>query len=155
MPHAVEPRLGLESFSCPHCNAVAHQEWFSVFLKADNNAADVIALTPEAAMSLVEHLDDEEDRKRGEQFIERLKNNEATYQYQKYSQNLKVKMVNLHLSTCYSCKEFAVWVRDRLVFPARVEEIPTLRKEDFEEAAVFLNSHPVVWWPLYIFAFTG
>ena len=140
--HAVEPRLGLESFSCPHCNVVAHQEWFSLFLKAENNAADVIVLTPEAAMSLVEHLDDEEDRKRGEQFIERLKNNEATYQHQKYSQNLKVKMVNLHLSTCYSCKEFAVWVRDRLVFPARVEEIPTLRKEDFEEAATFLNSSP-------------
>src|SRR6516165_4792114 len=75
--HAVEPRLGLESFSCPHCNVVAHQEWFSLFLKAENNAADVIVLTPEAAMSLVEHLDDEEDRKRGEQFIERLKNNEA------------------------------------------------------------------------------
>ena len=28
------------------------------------------------------------------------------------------------------------------MFPARVEEIPTLRKEDFEEAAAFLNSSP-------------
>jgi hypothetical protein len=56
--HAVEPRLGAESFSCPHCNAIAHQEWFSLFLKAENNAADVIVLTPEAAMSLVDHLDE-------------------------------------------------------------------------------------------------
>src|SRR5437879_5408805 len=23
-----EPQLGAESFSCPHCNAVAHQDWY-------------------------------------------------------------------------------------------------------------------------------
>ena len=29
----VEPQLGLESFSCPHCGALAHQHWFKVFIK--------------------------------------------------------------------------------------------------------------------------
>jgi hypothetical protein len=140
--HTVEPQLGAESFSCPHCNALAHQDWFSLFLKADSDVSDVVVITPEAAMSMVERFDDEDDRKRGEQFVERLKNNDITYQYQKYSQNLKVKMVNLHLSTCYSCNEFAVWVQDRLVFPTTVEEIPTLRQEDFEEAAAVLDRSP-------------
>jgi hypothetical protein len=46
VPHDVEPQLGAHSFSCPHCNAVAHQDWFSLFLKPEN-ATDVVVLIPE------------------------------------------------------------------------------------------------------------
>jgi hypothetical protein len=28
----IEPQLGAESFSCPHCDAVAHHHWFSLFV---------------------------------------------------------------------------------------------------------------------------
>jgi hypothetical protein len=29
----IEPQLGAESFSCPHCDAtVAHHDWFSLFV---------------------------------------------------------------------------------------------------------------------------
>jgi hypothetical protein len=42
----IEPRIGVESFSCPHCNALANQDWYSLFLKPEN-ADEVIALTPE------------------------------------------------------------------------------------------------------------
>jgi hypothetical protein len=138
--HDVEPQLGAESFSCPHCNAVAHQDWFSIFLKPEN-ATDAVVLTPEAAITLTER-DDDDDRQRGEQFLERLKKNDLTYHYEKYPQNVKVKMVNLHLSSCYNCNGFSVWVRDRLVFPFRVAERPDLVAEDFEEAATILDKSP-------------
>jgi hypothetical protein len=137
--HDVEPQLGADSFSCSHCNAVAHQDWFSLFLKPEN-ATDVVVLAPEAAITLVEG--DEEESQGEEQFLERLKNNDLTYQYEKQSQSVNVKMVNLHLSNCYNCKGFSVWVRDRLVFPIRVAERPDLVAEDFEEAAAILNKSP-------------
>ena len=137
--HDVELQLGADSFSCPHCNAVAHQDWFSLFLKPEN-ATDVVVLAPEAAITLVEG--DEEESQGEEQFLERLKNNDLTYQYEKQSQSVNVKMVNLHLSNCYNCKGFSVWVRDRLVFPIRVAERPDLVAEDFEEAAVILDKSP-------------
>jgi Domain of unknown function (DUF4145) len=137
----VEPQLGAESFSCPHCNAVAHQDWFSIFLKPEN-ATDAVVLTPEAAITLTERDDDDDDRQRREQFLERLKKNDLTYHYEKYPQNVKVKMVNLHLSSCYNCNGFSVWVRDRLVFPFRVAERPDLVAEDFEEAATILDKSP-------------
>ena len=54
-----EPKLGAESFSCPHCNAVAHQDWFSIFLKPEN-ARDAVVLTPEAAITLTERDDDDD-----------------------------------------------------------------------------------------------
>ena len=79
-----EPRLGSECFWCPHCDAVAHQDWFSLFLKPEN-ATDVVVLAPEAAITLVEG--DEEESQGEEQFLERLKNNDLTYQYEKQSQS--------------------------------------------------------------------
>ena len=54
-----------------------------------------------------------------DQFLQHLKDNVLAYEYQEHPRNLKVKLLNLHVSRCYNCKGFTVWVRDRLVFPAR------------------------------------
>jgi hypothetical protein len=96
-----------------------------------------------------------------DQFVQRLKDNVLTYEYEQHPRNLKVKFVNLYVSRCYSCKGFAVWVRDGLVFPIKGEEEQHIIEanfevavedvqepaedveevsEDFEEAATLLNS---------------
>jgi hypothetical protein len=164
----MEPQLGAESFSCPHCNAVADQDWYSLFLKPEN-ATEVVVLTLEALMLAKGSESD--------QFVQRLKDNVLAYEYQEHPRNLKVKLLNLHVSRCYNCKGFTVWVRDRLVFPikgnepldiieadfrqveedvqelednvpesdehvqASVEEVEEA-SEDFEEAAAILNKSP-------------
>src|ERR1700730_14725064 len=122
----IEPQLGAESFSCPHCNAVAHQDWYSLFLKPEN-ARDVVVLTLEALMLAKGNESD--------QFLQRLKDNVLAYEYQEHPRNLKVKLLNLHVSRCYPCKGFTVWVRDRLVFPIRGDEPPDVVEVDFEEVA--------------------
>jgi hypothetical protein len=35
----IEPQLGAESFSCPHCDAVAHHHWFSLFVGGGGGAS--------------------------------------------------------------------------------------------------------------------
>src|SRR6516225_5737683 len=139
----IEPRLGTEAFSCPHCNAVANQDWYSLFLKPEN-ADEVLVLTPETATvrTLVEGKHEWNDITEIDQFVERLKRNEVTYVYQKHSQSLKVKMANLHLSSCHSCNGFALWVGERLAFPINVDKTPALVEEDLEEAAAILNKSP-------------
>ena len=141
--HEVEPKLGAESFSCPHCNAVAQQDWYSLFLKPEN-ADEVDVLTPERVTirTLVQGKGEWNDIKEVDQFVERLKKNEVTYLYQKHSQSVKAKMVNLHLSSCHTCNGFALWVGDRLAFPYNVEKMPAFIQEDFEEAAAILNQSP-------------
>src|SRR6476646_9474232 len=124
--HNVEPQLRAESFSCPHCNAIAHQDWYSLFLKPEN-ATDVVVLTLEALMLAKGNESD--------QFLQRLKDNVLAYEYQEHPRNLKVKLLNLHASRCYNCKGFTVWVRDRLVFPSRGDEPPDVVEVDFEEVA--------------------
>jgi hypothetical protein len=122
----------------PLRNAVAHQDWYGLFLKPET-ATEVVVLAPQAITPLE---GDEEATQREEQFLERLKNNDITYQYEEYSQSVKVEMVNLHLSSCSNCNAFSVWVRDRLVFPVRVAERPDLVAADFEEAAAILDKSP-------------
>jgi hypothetical protein len=97
---------------------VTHQDWFSLFLKPEN-ATDAVVLTLEAAMLLKagDNVTNE-----GEQVVQRLKDNVLTYEYQNPPRTVKAKLVNLHVSRCYSCKGFALWVRDRLVFPLRATE---------------------------------
>jgi Domain of unknown function (DUF4145) len=124
--HEVEPQLGAESFSCPHCNAVAHQDWYSLFLKPEN-ATEVVVLTLEALMLAKGSESDH--------FLRHLENNVLAYEYQEQPRNLKVKLLNLHVSRCYNCKGFTVWVRDRLVFPVRGDEPPDVVEVDFEEVA--------------------
>jgi hypothetical protein len=123
---SIEPQLGAESFSCPHCHALAHQDWYSLFLKQEN-ATDVVVLTLEALMLAKGNESD--------QFLQHLKDNVLAYEYQEHPQNLKVKLLNLHVSRCYNCKGFTVWVRDRLVFPVRGDEPPDVVEVDFEEVA--------------------
>ena len=55
---------------------------------------------------------------------------------------------NIHLSKCYTCDEIAVWVHDRLIFPAQRngpepnEDLPETVKTDYEEARSILNLSP-------------
>ena len=119
----IEPKLGAESFSCPHCNAVAHHDWFSLFLKPEN-PTEIIVHTLEAAMLA--------KSKEGDELTEHLKDNVLTYEYQEPPRTLKVKLMNLYVSRCCSCTGFAIWVRDQLVFPIR-EGSPDIIEGDFKE----------------------
>src|SRR6516164_4962011 len=143
MNEYIEPRLGAETFSCPHCKTVAHQDWHSLFLRPEN-AAEVRVLTPEtvSADTLKQGEAQQDNIKEIDPFVVRLKKNELTYEYQKHPQPLKVRMANLHTSNCHSCNGFALWVGGLLVFPTRVDKTPELAEEDVEEAAAILNKFP-------------
>jgi len=116
---------------------------YSLFLKPEN-ADEVLGLTPETvtARTFVEGKHEWNDITEIDQFVERLKRNEVTYVYQNHSQSLKVRMANLHLSSCHSCNGFALWVGERLTFPINVDKTPALAEEDFEEAAAILTKSP-------------
>jgi hypothetical protein len=96
-----------------------------------------------------------------DQFVQRLKDNVLAYEYQEHPRNLKVKLLNLHVSRCYNCKgqygSATDWCfpsgetnRQRL-FEAEFEEVEEHVEEDgedeevsevFEEAAAILNKFP-------------
>jgi hypothetical protein len=69
----IEPQLGAESFSCPLCNAAAHQHWYSLFLKRES-AAEVRVPTPEAVAvpTLAPGKSERRDIPEIEQLVERF-----------------------------------------------------------------------------------
>jgi hypothetical protein len=91
---------------------------------------------------------DEEDLKRLTEFIDRLEKNDVTFQLLKYDVSSAAQMMNACLSRCYSCEGFAIWIKDRLVFPetdfgiVAHDEMPRDVREDFEEAASIVARSP-------------
>lgn len=117
---SLQPIINSDKFECPHCRAVAQQEWFS--LKVASNKINL----------LINHL----------YFGFRV--NIADYQ-QKPVENF-ISVINSELeqsirhyiprqfsvATCIMCKEFTLWVNESLVYP-RMTSLPSANEDMGEE----------------------
>jgi hypothetical protein len=118
MPTPVPPSLGADSFSCPHCGALAHQYWFKIIPSGykDKKRPTVFRPVDGRAPSFKDG-EDERTKKRVLEFYERIKKNAVTYLVNDNSSDSRWEMVNTTLSQCHSCDAFAVWVEDSVVYP--------------------------------------
>jgi len=145
----IPPQLGRESYSCPHCGAIAHQNWFRVFAVRLPREVNVSTLTrAEIDRFDPSKVDDDQSRGHIVHFIERFEKNALTYRTVRHSVSADWEMVNLFFSLCYSCDGFAIWFEDRLLYPNLDNEIvahddmPVAVKRDFEEAASIVETSP-------------
>jgi hypothetical protein len=126
----ISPQVGLPSYSCPHCGALAHQAWFSIFgrqISGTNKPS--ISRTGNVGTGI------------------------ASISYSISGNNISNATVthaisNLNLSQCFSCKNFAVWLADRLIHPVQKsviephEDMPADVRDDFLEAASIVDLSP-------------
>ena len=95
----------------------------------------------------VKKLADASEQKKALAFVQRLEKNVLTYMFEEYGRSDWV-FVNFHVSDCYSCNAFTVWVEGKIVYPvshsvvAAHEMMPTKVKPDFEEAGAIVNLSP-------------
>ena len=148
MSERVEPKFAAERFSCPHCGAYAHQTWYRLgMLTFDRGKRPVIFKYDDDLPNRAKKIEDEQERKRVAAFVERLKENQLTYKYINYG-NTDWEFVNFHVSACYSCDAFTVWVDRNIVYPVSHsvvhthEMMPASVKADFEEAGSIVNLSP-------------
>ena len=148
MVKAVEPQLGAVSFSCPHCGALAHQSWYKVLPKSLSKNEEPMVFRYEDVKELEFGELEQHARKRAGEFLERLEKHVLTHDSHAFTQESYWEMVNFYLSRCYSCGGYAVWLRDKLLYPTTDvaivphEEMPDEIKEDFLEAASILEKSP-------------
>jgi Domain of unknown function (DUF4145) len=148
-PKSVMPSIQATAFDCPHCGAYTTQIWYDLYAKSRSNEDRTPVLpTP--------------------QFLERIRTDkdipakikeEGLKRFEKQSSGLvclnappadtyATRADNLHLSWCFNCGEFSVWIFDRLVFPASREcpppnpDLPDDVRLDYEEAGRVLNLSP-------------
>jgi hypothetical protein len=148
MTESIAPTLVAQSFSCPHCGALAHQNWFKLLLSRFNRDEGPTVLSAPAVGRIREEDEDEIEQTSRLQFLERLRRNEVTFRVYRYSVSSQSEFVNAWVSHCYSCEGFAFWIKDRIVFPpmkAEIkphEDIPATIRDDFQEAASIVELSP-------------
>lgn len=154
MAKYVEPQMALDSFSCPHCGALAHQYWYKGFLRGFNKGDGPAVYQYDVgtyAMLQSAHAKGEEAERRRQtriELIERLQKDPVTYLPLENREYLSTELINVAWSQCHSCKRFGIWVQERLIYPvvnseiAAHEEMPAPVKEDFEEAASIVDRSP-------------
>ncbi|MCW5714201.1 MAG: DUF4145 domain-containing protein [Bauldia sp.] len=149
MTDSVLPRIDANSFVCPHCNAIAHQDWFSVYFRQlnDNRTPYFIG---ESNITLAQ-----QDGKLSPDVIAAWR---AEYQRQesktvfddgtKEDEWTRQRLGNVNLSRCFSCKRFSIWLHKRLLWPtpkANFIPNPDLPEEvisDYKEAAAIVEQSP-------------
>jgi hypothetical protein len=144
MPKSLPPALGLNSFSCPHCGALAHQTWFALSPKRIERGKSATILT----FADFHNVDLNKFEEPARKFVERLKKHDVTYDIHQYNQGSDWNLHNAHASLCHSCEGWALWVKDSIVYPTANseilphEDIPDNIKNDFDEAAKIVDISP-------------
>ena len=140
--HLFERRLSI----APHCGAYTTQIWYSLYAKTLSNDQRTPVLVTEQFLENI----------RAEKSIPPKEKEAALKRFEKELSGLvclhaqaKDTYVtgtdNLHLSWCFNCREFSVWVYDKLVFPESRHgpppnpDMPDNVKVDYEEASKILN----------------
>jgi len=113
MNKIVAPTLGAESFSCPHCGALAHQDWFRFYASRYKDDTEPSVWTEEEAKARIteDGLDDEIAK-----YLYKMARENVFLSDSYNSENVRWTQ-NLFANQCFSCKKMVVWVRDRIVFP--------------------------------------
>src|SRR5262249_22804911 len=104
MAKTVPPQLGLDSFSCPYCGAIAHQTWYKLLLAnyKSGERPSVLVYTDDGEVA-VRAIHDDEERARLQQVLAQLKKQVIGFHSHEISSHSNFEMFNLHMSRCYSC----------------------------------------------------
>lgn len=144
----IRPSIKLNSFSCPYCEAIAHQDWFRLGAKGIDNGG--IPLIPDdSALRTIKDNENikYEDKKRFIGICEKIMSG-VIFLEEKYTHEFVDSLHNVWLSKCYSCKKLSIWVHDRLIFPSVRQgeepnaDLPEELRADFEEARAVLDLSP-------------
>lgn len=146
------PSFGEIRFSCPHCGALAHQYWSTLYAKA----LDKDQIPPRYNLELVtEARANEANKPEGErssdwkildEFIRSTTGELFKSAFR--SDPFSYLIYNLEISTCDSCSEVAVWMNERMVYPPSSpaglasDDMPDRVKALFDEAGAVFSTSP-------------
>lgn len=149
MIQQVVPAIGLVSFNCPTCGALAQQFWYKPFCKQYDKDEKPYITGPDILESIrAEKNFDQELKDRFVRFFEQRLLKTPFLHAEEKSLYLNLRLENIEISRCYSCDALAVWNFDRIIFPRAaiaIEPNADLDDEiklDFREAAKIIDLSP-------------
>ena len=149
MPKSVPPSITEVAFDCPHCGAYTTQTWFDLHITSrPEESRTPLTISRELLEEFRLRAMPEQLKADMLEFYEKLLTGLIFFEKSENAKYINWGVRNLYLSKCYSCKEIAVWVHDRLLFPPAAEgpppnpDLPTTVRLDYEEASRILDLSP-------------
>ncbi|WP_429911453.1 DUF4145 domain-containing protein [Glycocaulis sp.] len=148
----VTAAIDKQAFTCPHCGAMAHQDWYEAFASRINRDDDKLPrfYDPEKLDEIEQGLTESEADQGVRNSIKMARRSVAgeVFVWGSAEGNYSQSVANLHMSECFSCKKFTVWLAEKQTWPAPVFDIapshdmPEDVRSDFEEARAVLDASP-------------
>ena len=141
------PSTQERSFNCPHCKALAQQFWYSTRVNQLTKDGMPASFTSESAASVGDDLEDVELRKIYKAWALKIFSGRP-FLGQSHSDPYTFELNNVSVSKCYNCDDIAVWVGQKLVFPAIAgvaapsADMPEDAAMDYREAAEIADASP-------------
>ena len=144
----VPPSVRETAFNCPHCGAFSHQRWYSTHagtMKKDDplpTIIDAARLDELKLQSTEKQLPDDLVR-----WAERMATGRP-FVRPNQNRNFPQDVHNVWFSECYNCRDIALWIHDRLIYPQRGEvlpanpDLPPEIARDYDEAGAILDLSP-------------
>lgn len=150
---SISPSIDLQAFSCPHCGALADQRWWECYATQLGGASPLPTWldTSKIEATIKGTRSDDEKRPMLLNFLKRAQKMDAgePFFHRRNQMYADRAVDSLHVSACFSCKELAIWVGKRMVYPATQlqgphpnEDLPEDIKADFQEARRIVGESP-------------
>lgn len=149
MTHSIEPSTRETAFSCPHCGAYTTQHWYALRAEEVNGERKIPFIPGKRERDRLEQNREipEEAKVDLRKWFDDVASG-LVFVRDSNGEYLSGSVENLHLSKCYNCSKFAVWIHDNLVFPSKKNgthpnsDLPDDIIRDFEEARSIIDTSP-------------
>lgn len=114
-----KPSVTESAFYCPHCGAFTTQYWMTVYVEQNKDNEQPFIPNLHAIDSIKQ--DNKFDDKLKESYIDLIEriNSGKPFENDKTSSIYGIaELYNLNVSQCFHCKEYTVWVHNKIVYPS-------------------------------------
>jgi hypothetical protein len=146
----VPPSVRETAFNCPHCGALAKQYWHSVYADQNDekNPTPMVFTEGDGRDWDLKQVEDTETRAKLLKWVAEMKKERPFFEVVKGSKYSYLNVHNLFISRCFNCKDIALWIHDRLIYPQQGEappanpDMPEDIRRDYDEASTILDPSP-------------
>jgi hypothetical protein len=144
------PLISKTAFICPYCGAFTTQTWYKIFVNRYGETHRVPIIPDKSDIKRVQQDINIPSEPKADyiEWVQHMSSGRPFFEKSKDAPFGMPTLENCNVSLCYNCREIAVWVHDKIVFPANKidiqpnEDLTDYVKSLFNEARGIVADSP-------------